>query len=193
MWFWICSYVLSECMKSDLALLSWCDHFCHLLLTLKRPSWFLSLHGSFMVPQRWFAAEVNSWQIFSLHSTSPISPCPHLCKSLQACLNPCYPRTVAHQALPSTRFSRQESWCGLLCCPTGDLSDPGIEPASLTSPTLAGTFFTTSCIWEAFHSSLVIIYLRLISSDNGREIRWKIFISKYLNKFLFISKCKVCK
>ena len=31
----------------------------------------------------------------------------------------------------------------------GDLPDPGIEPASLMSPALAGGLFTTSSIWEA--------------------------------------------
>ena len=30
-----------------------------------------------------------------------------------------------------------------------DLSNPGIKPASLMSPTLAGRFFTTSATWEA--------------------------------------------
>ena len=39
-------------------------------------------------------------------------------------------------------FSRQE-YCLLFPFP-GDLSDPGIEPASLVSPSLAGGFFTTS-------------------------------------------------
>ena len=29
------------------------------------------------------------------------------------------------------------------------LPNPGIEPASLTSPALAGGFFTTSATWEA--------------------------------------------
>ena len=31
----------------------------------------------------------------------------------------------------------------------GDLANPGIEPASLMSPTLADRFFTTSATWEA--------------------------------------------
>ena len=31
----------------------------------------------------------------------------------------------------------------------GNLPNPGIEPASLTSPTLGGGFFTTSTTWEA--------------------------------------------
>ena len=33
--------------------------------------------------------------------------------------------------------------------PLEDLSNPGIESASLTSPALAGKFFTTSPTWEA--------------------------------------------
>ena len=37
-------------------------------------------------------------------------------------------------------FPRQEYWSGLPFLPPGDLSDPGIEPAS---PILAGRFFTT--------------------------------------------------
>ena len=34
------------------------------------------------------------------------------------------------------------------CSPPGDLPDPGIEPASLMSGALAGTFFTPSTTWE---------------------------------------------
>ena len=56
--------------------------------------------------------------------------------------------TIAHQAPLSTAFSRQEYWSGLSCPPPGDLPDPGIEPASLTSPALAGRFFTTSATQE---------------------------------------------
>ena len=41
-------------------------------------------------------------------------------------------------------FSRQKYWNGLPCPPPGDLPDPGIEPASLTPPALAGRFFATS-------------------------------------------------
>ena len=33
--------------------------------------------------------------------------------------------------------------------PRGDLPNPGIEPASLTSLALASGFFTTSSTWEA--------------------------------------------
>ena len=58
------------------------------------------------------------------------------------------PWTVAHQAPLSMAFSRAEYWSGVQCPPPGDLPDPGIEPASLTSPALAGGFFATSATWE---------------------------------------------
>ena len=51
--------------------------------------------------------------------------------------------TVGHQAPLSMGFSRQEHWCGLPCPHPEDLPDPGIEPESLTSSTLAGGLFTT--------------------------------------------------
>ena len=54
------------------------------------------------------------------------------------------PWTVALQASLSMKISRQEYWSGLPFPPPGDLRDPGIEPTSLTSPVVAGRFFTTS-------------------------------------------------
>ena len=46
-------------------------------------------------------------------------------------------------------FSRQGYWSGLPCPLPGDLPQPGIDPASLTSPALAGRLFTPSATWEA--------------------------------------------
>ena len=46
--------------------------------------------------------------------------------------------TVAHQALLSMKFSRQEYWCRVPLPPPGDLPDPAVEPTSLVSPALAG-------------------------------------------------------
>ena len=54
-------------------------------------------------------------------------------------------------------FPRQEYWSGLPFPPPGDLPDPGMEPASLVSPALAGRFFIQtppgkpekSCIWPS--------------------------------------------
>ena len=57
--------------------------------------------------------------------------------------------TVARHTPVSMGFSKHEYWSGLPCPPPKDLPDPGIQPASLMSPALAGSFFTTSATWEA--------------------------------------------
>ena len=49
--------------------------------------------------------------------------------------------TVARRAPLSIGFSRQEYWSGLPFPSPGDLPDPGTEPTSLLSPSLAGGFF----------------------------------------------------
>ena len=56
---------------------------------------------------------------------------------------------VAHQALLSMGFSRQEYWSGFSWPLPGDLPDPGTEPKSLMSPAFAGRFFATSATQEA--------------------------------------------
>ena len=50
---------------------------------------------------------------------------------------------VVHQALVSMELSRQEYWSGLPFPSPGDHPDPGIKPASLSSPELTGRFFTS--------------------------------------------------
>ena len=54
------------------------------------------------------------------------------------------PWTVACQASLPWNFSGKNTGAGLLFPPPGDLPDPGIEHESLSSPALAGGFFTTS-------------------------------------------------
>ena len=61
---------------------------------------------------------------------------------------------VARQAPLSMGFSWHEYWSGLPRPPSGDLPDPGIEPVSLTSPVLAGGFFTASTTWGPLHLKL---------------------------------------
>ena len=64
------------------------------------------------------------------------------------------PWTVTRQVPLSMGFFRQENWSGFLCPPSGDLSDPGVEPVSLMSPALAGRFFTSGATWETHHVTL---------------------------------------
>ena len=60
------------------------------------------------------------------------------------------PQSVAHQAILSVGFSRQEYWSELPCPPPRDLPNPGIELVSLMSLELEGRSFIPSIAWEAF-------------------------------------------
>ena len=66
------------------------------------------------------------------------------CVYAQSCQTLCDWWTIAFQAALSMGFSRQEYWHGLPFPSPGALPNPGVEPASLTSPTVTGGFFTTS-------------------------------------------------
>ena len=77
--------------------------------------------------------------------------------------------TEDHQAPLSMGFSRQEYWSGLPFPPPGDLSDPGIEPTSPASPSVAGRFFTTEPPWKRnkfnkdFKMTIIIILIMWIN------------------------------
>ena len=71
------------------------------------------------------------------------------------------PWTVAYLAPQSMSFSRQEYWSGLPFPTPGDLPNPGIEPASLVSPALAGGFFTTASPGKQEGCSPAIKYFSL--------------------------------
>ena len=51
--------------------------------------------------------------------------------------------TVVRQARLTAGFSQQEYWSGWPFPSSEDLPNPGIKPASLASPALAGRLFTT--------------------------------------------------
>ena len=82
-----------------------------------------------------------------------LAPCVHACKVPSVLSDSATLWTVVHQVPLSMIFSRQEYWSGLPCPYPGALPNPGIKPMSLTSPALAGKFFTTSTTWEALNAS----------------------------------------
>ena len=99
--------------------------------------------------------------------------------------------TIAHQTLLSMGFPRQYYWSGLPLPSLGDLPDPGIEPASLRSPALAGKFFTTGATWEiylllnintTFFSSIILIYFIFYVVSLSRDV--------YLIIIYFMSRSK---
>ena len=67
------------------------------------------------------------------------------------------PWTIACQAPLSMEFSKQECWSRLPFPTREGLPNPRIEPASLTSPALAGRFFTTMPV--------------VVEMERNREIR----------------------
>ena len=71
------------------------------------------------------------------------------------------PWTAAHQVPLFMGFSRQEYWSKLPYPPPGYLFNLGTEPVSLTYPTLAGGFFTTSDTWEAHIKGKVFNLLKI--------------------------------
>ena len=61
----------------------------------------------------------------------------------------------------------KDKYCmALLICGHGD---PGIEPASLASPALAGKFFTTSASWDAYMWTLFFFFTKSNSQKVGIE------------------------
>ena len=76
--------------------------------------------------------------------------CVHICIHVPVCAHTLShvqlfvtPWTVARQASLSVNFPRQEYWSGLPFPAPGDLPYPGIQPMSLVSRALAGSFFTS--------------------------------------------------
>ena len=86
---------------------------------------------------------------------------------------------VTRQAPLSMGFSKQEYWSGLPCPSPGDLPNPGTEPASLMSSTLADGFFITSPTWEAqvtvlFHK-LDTISKKYLTGNAYQSHLWNFF------------------
>ena len=103
--------------------------------------------------------EKKFWHGFKIQSrrqTVFSAPTPNLCAGVPgrfSCIRLfAAPWAIFPRLLCPWGFSRQESWRGWPCPPPGDLPDPGIEPTSLLTPTLASSFFTTSTTWEVPHN-----------------------------------------
>ena len=84
--------------------------------------------------------------------------------SLKACPTLCNP-TEPTTLLCPWNSPGKNYWSGLPRLPPGDLSHPGIEPTSHTSPALAGGSFTTSTIWEAQYAFININFLPYFTFD----------------------------
>ena len=70
--------------------------------------------------------------------------------------------TVSCQALLSMEFPRQEYWTELPFSNSGDLPNPGIEPASLMSPALEGGIFTTGPPGKSYIYVCICIFFQIL-------------------------------
>ena len=95
------------------------------------------------------------------------------------------PWTVAHQAPLSMGFSKQEYWSRWPCPPPADLPNPGIKPASLVSPALAGGFFTTSATWPCALLISVHIWRAALAGVEGLNV----LMIETLRTMSCITKC----
>ena len=76
------------------------------------------------------------------------------------------PWTVACQAPPSMRFSRQGYWSGLSCLSPGELLIPGIEPVSPATPALQADSLPT----KPPEKPLLSIYRALLHKSSQRWV-----------------------
>ena len=97
--------------------------------------------------------------------------------------------TITRQIPLSMGLSRQEYWSGLAFPPSGDLLDPGVEPATLSSPALAGGFLTTSATWETpIHIYIPVLSICPSIIYQTHTLYSHMFWSTHLILFYFIKK-----
>ena len=93
-----------------------------------REAWSAAVHGV-----------AKSWTQLSNRTMNDVC----VCTGAQSCLTLC---NAMDCSLPASSFcgslqARILEWVAI--SPSGDLPDPGMEPASLVSPALLGRFFTS--------------------------------------------------
>ena len=105
-------------------------------------------------------------------------------KSLQSCPTLCHPMDSSPPGSPVHGILWQEYWSGLPFPSPGDLSYPRIKPTCLMSPELAGGFFTTSAIWEAWQDANARNQKEIITTQLSL-IEWVLCVRRYI-KFLIL-------
>ena len=68
------------------------------------------------------------------------------------------------------KWCRELRWSPRVLSIPGDLPNPGIKLASLTSSALAGGFFTTRTTWEAQKQSIDVHYIQIDAVGESKHI-----------------------
>ena len=108
------------------------------------------------------------------------------------------PWTIAHQALLSMQFSTQEYWNELPFPTPRDIPGPGIEPASLPSPTLAGSFLATASLGKPNTCVLLALFVQHVTWITNLHVL-KAYVSSILLVFFpsiaklhFLKQFSIC-
>ena len=111
---------------------------------------WVSLHQDHMVPMIallsiLMSASISPQMVKGQRCISAMQLSLIVCKDacILFCLTLCNPLDCSLPGPLSMGIFKQEYWSGLPFLPPGDLPDPGIEPESPASLTLAGGLFTT--------------------------------------------------
>ena len=112
----------------------------------------------------WHLPQITSWGYVQYESESEVA---------QSCPTLCHPWTVAHKALLSMGFSRQEYWSGLPFPSPGDLPTPGIKPRS---PTVQADALTSVPPGKPLNKSLYLEKYKYRFSMSSSKIYFDILL-----------------
>ena len=147
---------MNLCWQSDISAFNYAVKIYHSFPSKEQMSFRLQSPSAVICEPKkiksvWSCAS-SQFQIFL--STHKWNKSAQSCPSLWDPMDP----LRAHQAPLSMEFPRQGYWSGVSFSSPGDLPDPGMEPASPSSPALVGEFFTTSVTGEpSFYTNVTII------------------------------------
>ena len=140
---WLCyiNYILNPCID-------FFQFFTYTIMWSADGDFYFFLYNSFAI----FFCPIVLTRTSSAMIIRSGDVCVHA-KSLQSCPTLCNPINCGTpgSSVRGILQARILEWVAIST--PGDLPDPGIKPASLTSLDLAGRFFTTSATWEAFGDS----------------------------------------
>ena len=125
------------------------------------------------------------YPVLPMPHKSPFYPM-HLCNDsnyvLVVCVLSCVwlsaiPQTIVLQAPLSMEFSRQEYWSGLPFPTPGGLPEPGIEPASLLFPALAGDSLPL-CYLESMFQLITYLPILLTLHSSTPSLGWLLILNE---------------